>query len=134
MDSLHWLRSILVHLDLSGSIKAHNEVSIEVIVMGSNTKIKELKTRLETSDQSIAISNIVESPWGKPVKLGVIIIDSTKELILNIRKNQIQISDLQKQQQNLEKEYNNMLNSNSWQITKPIRKITGGIKKLIKKS
>src|SRR5699024_12137585 len=76
---------------------------------------------------------LIHESLTQPIKLGVEIKDTTHNLRTNIKNLEERTNKLKNEQLKLEKEYNKMLNSNSWKLTSPLRKVTGGIKKLIRR-
>lgn len=126
------IRSLMNKLNLSGYINVDSETEIEIVVMGNSMNIKTLKKELEV--ENIIVKETSKNEVAKKqIKSGVEIKDTAHDLINDIKKLEQDASDMKKYQHRLEKEYNNMLRSNSWKITAPIRKITGGIKQLIKR-
>lgn len=132
INLIYSIRSLMIKLNLSGYINAHSETEIEVVVMGSSINIESFIKGLEA--ENIVVKGTFNNKVAKKqIKTGVKIKDTTYDLINDIKILQQVTSDAKKYQHLLEKEYNNMLRSNSWKITAPIRKIIGGIKQLIKR-
>ncbi len=129
INVFNWLRNIALELSLNGFIQVHAEDKVQIVAMGESINLREFKTILMNNKQPMEVTHLEEIDWKEPVQLGFEIIDGTHDLIQEINTIKKETATTQKQMIKLEKEYQNMLNSNSWKITAPLRKLTGGMKK-----
>jgi len=130
-----YLRQEAINRDLMGSLKQSETDKWNMVIAGSREKMEEYKNAILDDDSRII--QITENKDHPMVKNGFEIDGAEKNLLNEIRDLNKKRMQLKHRQTRLEKEYNKMLNSTSWRITSPIRKITGLIKttygKLFKK-
>lgn len=124
------LRKEAVDREIIGSIKLIDQSYISMVLAGTSINIAEYQTSvLEANSQ---ITSIKVERWKAPMKIGFEIIGARQSVQHDLRTKQQEITKLQNKQAKLRKEYNNMLNSTSWKITRPIRTVTGLIKSILK--
>ena len=127
IHNILWLKNKALQYNLNGSVRVSSDERIRIIIVGDQQLINKFGVELNEKFMENNIT-IEETVWNKPVKIGFQAENIKKYLIdeldyLTEYKNQ-----LHHQQRILEKEYYTMLNSISWKITLPLRKITGKIK------
>ena len=110
-----------------GSVKQKDEENIIVILAGPSTDIQNYKE--EVLEDELGFQQIKEDTYDKLVKSGFEIDNAQKDLINKIIERKEKINKLKNKKHKLEKEYNNLLNSTSWRLTLPIRKVTGYLKR-----
>lgn len=131
IKSIYKMRSLMIKIKLNGVIRVLSENDVEILIMGDETSILTFKENFKTIE--IQDEKLIHESLTKPIKLGVEIKDMTHDLRTNIEYLEERTNKLKNEQLKLEKEYNKMLNSNSWKLTSPLRKLTGSIKKLIRR-
>src|SRR5690625_1034399 len=131
IKSIYKMRAFMIKIKLNGVIKVLSENNIELLILGEETSILTFKENFEAIE--IQDEKLIHESLTQPIKLGVEIKDTTHNLRTNIKNLEERTNKLKNEQLKLEKEYNKMLNSNSWKLTSPLRKVTGGIKKMIRR-
>lgn len=133
-----WVQRKARDLDLNGYIKEINKNELEVVISGNITAVNHFRTIINNStSQKTTVNKVVENKWQFPVKVGFEIFKDTKSLKSNLKvnNNEHKKDDSKRNQNksdNYKEKYEKILNSNSWKLTKPLRKIGEIKKKLFK--
>jgi len=122
------LKRIALHYDISGITEytSQNELIMKVAI---NKDIMEsFELDLKALGNSHHFEVLSKREYLQPIKQGFEVKDAKRFYIDNLRNKKTQINVALKEKQKLEKRYQQMLSSNSWKITTPLRKVTGLIK------
>ena len=118
---------------LMGEISKIDDDTIDIVVVGQDTEtVEQFKQYITELDDISQVKEIDEEDWNQPIKLGFEIQGGNKSLLTELDKLEDDLIKTKKEQKKLKKQYHNMLRSNSWKVTEPIRKLGEAIKKLIK--
>src|SRR5690625_7909582 len=105
----------MIKIKLNGLIKVLTEKNIELLILSEENSILTFKEKYEAIE--IQDEKLIHESLTQPIKLGVEIKDTTHNLRTNIKNLEERTNKLKNEQLKLEKEYNKMLNSNSWKLT-----------------
>ncbi|GGA64756.1 acylphosphatase [Ornithinibacillus halotolerans] len=123
-----WLKKQALDNDLHGYVKNMVFDEVEIIVGGTDkAKINEFKSII-SQYKNIHIKKIKEEIWKEPVIVGFEIAEryntnSLKSVNYALRKMDKELQYLTKRKNRLEKDNKHILNSSSWKLTAPIRKV-----------
>lgn len=119
------IRKLAMRNNLSGSASVKKNQEVKVIVAGDEKSQHLFTEELETENFHL----ITTEKYSHPVKLGFELKAAKKQYIDTIISNDEKYNQLKNEQIKLEKRYSQMLNSNSWKISAPLRLITGLLKR-----
>lgn len=132
-----WIRRQARDLELHGHVKHLNGNQTEIVVLGENKKIDTFKKIISDSNSKHShIANIVEKRIETPIKAGFRIINPELDKLIKDGYYPVRVKDISKlrrpikgkrKKQNNEEKYKKelekVLQSKSWKITKPLRKL-----------
>ncbi|MFA1821448.1 ATP-grasp domain-containing protein [Virgibacillus oceani] len=122
-----------IEQSLMGKISKVDSDTIDIVVVGQNTEtVEQFKQYINELDDHSQEKEVYEEDWNQPIKLGFEIKGGSKSLLAELAKLEDDLMKTRKEQKKLRKQYHNMLRSNSWKMTEPIRKLGGAIKRLVK--
>jgi D-alanine-D-alanine ligase-like ATP-grasp enzyme/acylphosphatase len=122
-----------IEQSLMGKISKIDSDKIDVVIVGQNKEaVEQCKQYIIELDDSSQVKEVSEEDWNQPIKLGFEIQGGKKSLLAELDKLEDDLIETRKEHKKLKKQYHNMLRSNSWKVTEPIRKFGGTIKKLVK--
>lgn len=145
-----WIRRQARDLNLHGYAKHMRNNTIVIVVCGSEENIDQFRTIIETkSSKRAKLPNVVEKERVSPVAIGFEIKNARSDLLVKDGYHPVRLKDQSrtnrkttsrrsrtskskeitkvkkkkenKQQIDYKQEYNKMINSTSWKVTKPIR-------------
>lgn len=142
-----WIQNNANNLNLNGFIEHQMNGYVSIVVSGEKENIKKFKEIIKTSSfANDKIKNLTEESYEEPIKIGFQIINEEidkplvdgyypvhlegvrKELFV-IRKSSNQVTTNNSlgnnvnKKMNYKKEYEKVINSTSWKVTKPLRKL-----------
>lgn len=123
-----------VEQSLMGKINIVENNKMEVIVAGEQVQIEAFKQFISNMEENTDIEEAHEEDWHRPIKLGFDIQGESKNLLIELDKLENNLIQSKNEQKKLDKQYQKMLRSNSWKITKPFRKVSGSMKKMVKRN
>lgn len=137
-----WIQKHVNYMELNGFIEYLTNGNVSLVVSGENNKIEKLIKLITTNFfAKEKIENITEQLYDKPIKVGFEIINEEIDKPLpsgyhpirlegireELLKQRYKINKQSKSKENnkidYKKEYEKVINSTSWKITKPLRKI-----------
>lgn len=141
-----WLRRQVRNLNLNGFIKYLWDNKALVVVSGPTSSIVKFRKVINNKTSKRAkIEKVVEQEYSSPIKVGFEIINNNIDRELKDGYFPVRLKDpkrvnkkksrrnrnntLRKERDLYKKKYNQIINSRSWKITKPIRKIGSILKK-----
>lgn len=116
--------------DLIGAIKLIDKNCLSITLAGPLTCLDEYKTDVLEANERL--TTIKEESNTTPVKVGFEIEGAERNIRHEIKEKQKRIANLKFERAKLRSSYQQMLNSTSWKITYPIRKVSGIFKKILK--
>lgn len=116
--------TVLEH-NASAQIK-HNSTHTEIAIVGEKEKINQIIRKENLTDKNLNWNNLQ-----KPIIFGVSIKDEEKYLKAKTADRRKTTKELENEIKDLEEVYQDQLNSFSWKVTKPLRMLTGMVKKII---
>lgn len=129
-ESYHrWLKRHAQDLGLHGHVKTVVFDEIEIIVAGTDPKkIGQFEKLIPQYTKGTRVRRIRSEVWNEPVTVGFDILEiyevtslrSAQHALRRMEKEQIRLTRLQDR---VEKDIKHIINSTSWKITKPIRKL-----------
>lgn len=129
-ESYHrWLKRQALDLGLHGYVKTVVFDEIEVVVAGTDEqKIEQFRKIIPGYTRGTKIERILQELWNEPVTVGFDILEiyevakkgSAQHALRRMEKEQIRLTRLKDR---VEKDINHILNSTSWKVTRPIRKL-----------
>lgn len=124
---LKWIRNICRGFFSTGFMQITKDVHIEIVTSTTEDRLEKLKNSLLSR-----FNNSVEvevSPWDKMIPIGFEFI-GLKEMLIELLKEMEENHELNiKERDRLELQREQLKNSFSWKLTRPIRYITGLFKK-----
>lgn len=127
------LKKRVLHYNISGTTEYTTQNKIEMNLAINKDIIKKFELDLKEMGNRYNFQVWDKKRYLHPVKLGFEIKEAKKFYIDNLRNNQLEFKIVNKEKQKREKQYHQMLSSNSWKITSPVRKLTGLIKRFQKR-
>lgn len=143
-----WIRRQTRALELNGFIKFVGPGNAEIVVSGSKDSVDKFENLIrDNSSKRAKIEQIKKEDYNKPIKIGFEIIRSKEKLkdgyypvhLKDEGKRRMkkslkrsESSTLRKERDFYKKRYEEMRNSTSWRVTKPLR-VIGSVKKLLRK-
>ncbi|WP_042143737.1 ATP-grasp domain-containing protein [Paucisalibacillus sp. EB02] len=126
-----WVRSQARKLRINGYVKLLKDGRTSVVAIGSPDLINKFRNVLkQDSLKKHRVQNVVEKSWSKPVKVGFELVENTNIVKkLNNESNSVKYRSLEENNKHLKKKYQQIINSTSWKITKPLR----GVGRLFKR-
>lgn len=130
-----WLKKHALDLGLHGYVKNRVFDEIEIVVAGTDKEaIQTFRKKITAFNKSVQITKIEEEDYHEPVTVGFEITEryntSSQRSVQNaLRKMEKNLKNLTKQKNRIEKDNQHILNSTSWKITEPVRKIGATVKK-----
>lgn len=124
-----WIKGQAFEYGLIGRTEMDGSSRVEVIVGGNDISdldrfAEDLKQKKGTTDFTI----YDEVEYDGAIKIGFEIQGELRELRGRYKENQKLLTAAERELKQLEKQYNNMLNSRAWKLTRPLRKLTGSVK------
>lgn len=137
-----WVQKQARDLKLHGHIKQIKGGKASIVISGSISSVDKMREIIKAkSSRRAEVDNVVEKARTSPVKVGFSIIETKigSRSIKNNRKPKItplkskveKTGTFQKERDFYKNEYISMKNSRSWKLTKPVRKMSNLIKRLI---
>ncbi len=124
-----WLKKHALALNLNGYVKSMVFDEIEIVVAGTDKeKLEEFQQLINQYPQGSKVAKIREEIYEDPVTVGFEISEgyntsNIKSVQHAIRKMNKDLQRMTKQKNRIEKDNNHILNSSSWRISAPIRKL-----------
>ncbi|HLS67168.1 MAG TPA: acylphosphatase [Pseudogracilibacillus sp.] len=124
-----WLKLRALERNLHGYVKTLVFDEIEVVVSGTDKQVvNEFRNVIRNYDRGVRVRRIRSEKWDEPVTVGFDILEmfqatnarSAQHLLRKLEKEQIRLA---RQNERVEKDIQHILNSTSWRITAPIRKV-----------
>lgn len=138
-QSFHeWIKKEAVNRNLHGHVKRVFYDTIEIVVAGTNLdKIQDFKRIITESPRNAKVRNIREKKWNGPIKIGFEINERYNTSRFRSAETALRIlnrdfTQLDRKKQRVEKVNRYILESNSWKLTAPIRKIGAHIRQFKK--
>jgi len=128
-DLERYIKRIAVRSKISGKVKGTESNGIQIIAAGTRDDLNDFKDRLEAIQSKFNFTVEEVSRHLDSVRLGFTIKSEKSFYINSIRDSERVAVNLVNEKAKLEKRYRQMLTSNSWKITAPVRKITGVFKR-----
>lgn len=129
-----WLKRQALELNLIGYVKSMVFDEIEIIVAGTDKeKIQEFKQLIDKYPQGSKVAKVREEIYEEPVTVGFEISEgyntsNIKSVQHAIRKMDKDLQRMMKQKNRIEKDNKHIVNSSSWKITTPLRKLGSALK------
>lgn len=120
------IKRIALQNNLFGSINSLENDKAEIVIAGRKTDLEDFKSTLKKITK---INTIQEEIWNKPLKATFEIKEGKDTFIEQINKQKENLVKLQREEMILQKRHNQMINSTSWRITSPLRKVAELIKR-----
>ncbi|MEI3599709.1 MULTISPECIES: acylphosphatase [unclassified Oceanobacillus] len=130
-----WLKKHALELNLNGYVKSMVFDEIEIVVAGTDKEnIQEFKQLIDKYPQGSKVAKIKEEIYEEPVTIGFEIsegynMSNIKSVQHAIRQMDKELQRMTKQKNRIEKDNEHILNSSSWRVTAPIRKLGRKLKK-----
>src|SRR5690606_15141530 len=130
-----WLKKRALERNLHGFVKNMVFDEIEIVVAATDRKkIEEFKSLITGYPQGSRVEKIEEENYTEPVTIGFEIaerynISSLKSTQYALRKMEKELNYMRKQKHRAEKDNQHILNSTSWKVTEPLRKIGALVKR-----
>src|SRR5690625_1904163 len=124
-----YIKRIAVRSKISGKVKGTESNGIQIIAAGTRDNLNCFRDRLEAIQSKFNFSIEEISRHLESVRLGFTIKSEKGFYINSIRDSERIAMNLVSEKAKLEKRYRQMLASNSWKVTAPVRKITGVLKR-----
>jgi len=131
-ESYHrWLKKQALDRGLHGYVKNKVYDEIEVVVAGTDKDVVEdFKDILNQYPRGSKVNRVRAEFYGEPIQVGFDIMEMSsgtgiRSIRHSLRKAEKEFIRLTRQKERLEKDINHILNSTSWNITEPLRKIKG---------
>jgi D-alanine-D-alanine ligase-like ATP-grasp enzyme/acylphosphatase len=130
----NWLKRQALDNNLHGYIKSKVFDEIEVVIAGTDRdKVLGFKKTIQSYPQGSKIAKIEEENYEDPVTVGFEITEqynpsSVKSVQHALRRMNKDVQRLRKQKLRAEKDINHILNSSSWKVTEPMRKVREKLK------
>lgn len=124
-----WLKKHALALNLNGYVKSMVFDEIEIVVAGTDKeKLEEFQQLINQYPQGSKVAKIREEIYEDPVTVGFEISEgyntsNIKSVQHAIRKMNKDLQRMTKQKNRIEKDNSHILNSSSWRISAPIRKL-----------
>lgn len=131
-----WLREQALNMDLHGHIKRLFHNQIEVVVASTDPQsIKKFKDLMTNHSRNATVKNVKENNWNDPVMIGFEINERYNTANFRSAATALRIltrdfTRLDREKYQVTKVNRYILESSSWRLTKPIRKIGGLFRKL----
>lgn len=126
--NLHqYFRKECVARGIDGKLKETKTNHISLVIAADAKEIDQFINKVIKQISDIKIVEI--SNYNKPIKAGFEIENVHDNLIRTLNEKQQKVTDLQLKQKRLSNQYSKMLQSTSWKITKPLRLITGLVRR-----
>lgn len=126
MKELLQIKQYALENELNGSINNKND-DVEIIISGSKKNIVQFVRFLK--EDIVTSNNIMIDTSNKPMKIGFYVSGAKDDIQKKLIGYYKELDRLSRLQRNLEKKHVTMLHSNSWRLTRPLRKVTGFLKK-----
>ncbi len=129
-----WLKKHALALNLNGYVKSMVFDEIEIVVAGTDKeKLEEFQQLINQYPQGSKVAKIREEIYEDPVTVGFEISEgyntsNIKSVQHAIRKMNKDLQRMTKQKNRIEKDNMHILNSSSWKITMPLRKLGSVLK------
>lgn len=127
IDRLGKLRQDLLRYQLMGGVKKIKDDQLQFVLYGPTSILDNFKQLL--IDQHPDWTIVSEKKWPGFIKQGIEVIDFEYELLQQIKHQQQKLEKLLQVRRKLTKKHQQLLNSTSWKITRPIRKVTTLLRK-----
>lgn len=134
INSLTAIKNQAIRLNINGYVNLQDDKVIEIIALCNDKSFQQLKSVILEFENELQVTDMKEEDWHEPVMLGFYIQDSDNELRNEIQQKGEELVYNNQRIRKLEKEFENIVNSSSWKLTAPVRKITGGLKKALNKN
>ena len=134
----HWIKEKALDLGLHGYVQKSIDNKIEVVIAGtSKENISEFRRFLDNPPKNVNIRKITSEKYEEPIKIGFEIEEgynprSFRSMNSAIYKMERELHKGNKRKIKLEKEIKKIKNSTSWKKTKPLRRVSRTIKKIVK--
>ncbi|CAM4281922.1 acylphosphatase [Lacicoccus alkaliphilus] len=126
-----WIKSKAKASGLHGFASLKPDESLEIVVAGVDQElVHQFRDILLENDGGFNINEVKEENYNETIKIGFEIEGEYKELLNNYKTVQRNLESSKKELKKLEKQYSNMLNSRAWKLTRPVRTVSGTIKKM----
>lgn len=129
-----WLKKQALDRNLHGNIKSTVFDEIEIIVAGTDKqKIEEFKKLISNNKRNSKVTKIKEENHDEPVTVGFEITEqyntsSARSIQYALRKMEKDLKNMTKQKNRIEKDNWHIVNSTSWKVTEPVRKVGALVK------
>lgn len=129
VDFYNKIKKLILKWDINGYVQKKDSNTLEVLIGHENVKNLEkfIKFLLDKKTY-LKIKNFVEDEWNQPIKIGFELLDefnnmSIIELENYYNQNHKEIRVLEREVIRLSKRVEQVKNSHSWKLTKPLRKV-----------
>lgn len=124
-----WLKKQALNRNLHGFVKNIVFDEIEIVVAGTNkSAVDDFRKVIKQYPQGSKVERVKVEEWEEPITVGFEITEnystsSLKSVQHALRRMERDFKHMTRQRNRIEKDVNHILNSTSWKVTKPFRKI-----------